>query len=141
MPRAAVLGMVVIVLGLDGCGDESGGGTSRPTATASATTTSGDDYYSAMDDLVTRLDRAVVAAIAGKANAVERINGVVQDVRKQLQQRRTAGDGVSPAGNLLLTTALSARDYARRRDREGLQLIRDVPVVEARDALTSEARG
>jgi hypothetical protein len=141
MPHAAVLGMVVIVLGLGGCGDESGGGTSRPTATASATATSRDVYYSAMDDLVTRLDRAVAAAIAGEANAVERIKGVVRDVRKQLKQRRAAGDGVSPAGNLVLTTALSARDYARHGEREGLQLIRDVPVIEARDALTSEAQG
>jgi hypothetical protein len=141
MPHAAVLGMVVIVLGLGGCGNENGGGTSRPTATASATATSRDVYYSAMDDLVTRLDRAVAAAIAGEANAVERIKGVVRDVRKQLKQRRAAGDGVSPAGNLVLTTALSARDYARHGEREGLQLIRDVPVIEARDALTSEAQG
>ena len=133
--------MVVIVLGLGGCGDESGGGTSKPTATASATAASRDVYYATMDDLVTRLDRAVAAAIAGEANAVARIKGVVRDVRKQLKQRRAAGDGVSPAGNLLLTTALSARDYASHGEREGLQLIRDVPVIEARDALTSEAQG
>jgi hypothetical protein len=141
MPHAAVLGMVVIVLGLVGCGDESGVRTSRPTATASATATSRDDYYVAMDDLVTRLDRAVAAAIAGEANAVARIKGVVRDVRHQLRQRRAAGDDVSAAGNLVLTTALSARDYARHREREGLQLIRDVPVIEARDALTSESQG
>ena len=140
MSHAAVLGMVVIVLALGGCGDERGESTSRPTATASATAASRDVYYSAMDDLVTRLDRAVAAAITGEANAVARIEGVVRDVRKQLRQRRAAGDGVSPAGNLVLTTALSARDYAKHGEREGLQLIRDVPVIEARDALASEAQ-
>ncbi len=141
MRHAAVLGMVVIALGLSGCGDEGGGGTSRPTATASATATARDDYYLAMDELVTRLDRAVAAAIAGEANAVERIKVVVRDVRKQLKQRRAAGNGASPAGNLVLTTALSARDYARHGEREGLQLIRDVPVIEARDALKNEEQG
>jgi hypothetical protein len=66
---------------------------------------------------------------------------VVRDVRKQLEERRAAGDGESPGGNFVLTTALSARDYARNGEREGLQLIRDVPIVEARDALKSEAAG
>ena len=36
---------------------------------------------------------------------------------------------------------LSARDYARNGERQGLRLIRDVPIVEARDALKSEAAG
>jgi hypothetical protein len=142
MPRAAVLATVVIVFAWSGCGEGSNGGaTSTPAATPSATATSGDEYYSAMDDLVTRLDRAVAAAIAGEANAMRRIKGVVRDVRDQLKERRAAGDGESPAGNFVLTTALSARDYARNGDRQGLQLIRDVPIVEARDALKSEAAG
>jgi hypothetical protein len=140
MLRAAVLATVVIVLGLGGCGEgSSGGGTSTLAATPSATATSRDEYYSTMDDLVTRLDRAVAAAIAGEANPVQRIKGVVRDVREQLKERRAAGDGESPAGNFVLTTAMSARDYARNGERQGLQLIRDVPIVEARDALKSEA--
>jgi hypothetical protein len=140
MPRAAVLATVVMVFAWSGCGEGSNGGpTSTPAATPSATATSGDEYYSAMDDLVTRLDRAVAAAIAGEANAMRRIKGVVRDVRDQLEERRAAGE--SPAGNFVLTTALSARDYARNGDRQGLQLIRDVPIVEARDALKSEAAG
>ena len=142
MLRAAVLVTVVIVFGWSGCGEgSSGGGTSTPAATPSATATSRDEYYSAMDDLVTRLDRAVAAAIAGEANAMQRIKGVVRDVREQLKDRRAAGDGESPASNFVLTTALSARDYARNGERQGLQLIRDVPIVEARDALKSEAAG
>jgi hypothetical protein len=142
MLRAAVLATVVIVFAWSGCGEGSNGGaTSTPAATPSAAATSRDEYYSAMDDLVTRLDRAVAAAIAGEANAMRRIKGVVSDVRDQLKERRAAGDGESPAGNFVLTTALSARDYARNGDRQGLQLIRDVPIVEARDALKSEAAG
>jgi hypothetical protein len=50
-----------------------------------------------------------------------------------------AGEDVSAAGNLVVCTAVSARDYAAQEEREGLQLIRDVPIVEARDALASEA--
>ena len=65
----------------------------------------------------------------------------VRDVREQLKARRAAGDGVSAAGNFVLTTAASARDYAMHAEREGLQLIRDVPIIEARDALKSEAGG
>ena len=142
MLRAAVLATVVIVFAWSGCGEGSNGeATSTPAATPSATATSRDEYYSAMDDLVTRLDRAVAAAIAGEANAMRRIKGVVRDVRDQLKERRAAGDGESPAGNFVLTTALSARDYARNGERQGLQLIRDVPIVEARDALKSEAAG
>ena len=94
-----------------------------------------------MDRLVTRLDRAVAAALAGEADAVRRIKGVVRDAREQLRARRAVGDGVSPAGNFVLTTAASARDYAVHGEREGLQLIRDVPIVEAHDALKSESTG
>ena len=94
-----------------------------------------------MDDLVTRLDRAVAAALAGEAGAVVRIKRVVRDAREQLKARRAAGDGASAAGNFVLTTAASARDYAMHAEREGLRLIRDVPIIEARDALKSEAGG
>ena len=143
MPRAAVLWAVFAALGMGGCGDEAASerATSTPAATPSATSTSGDEFYSEMDRLVTRLDRAVAAALAGEANAVQRIKSVVRDAREQLTARRAAGDGVSPAGRFVLTTAASARDYAIHGDREGLQLIRDVPIIEARDALTSEAQG
>ena len=143
MPRAAVLWAVLFALGMGGCGDEGAGegSTSTPAAIPSATPTSRDEFYSTMDDLVTRLDRAVAASLAGDANAVERIKRVVRDTREQLKARRAAGDGVSPAGNFVLTTAASARDYAMNGDREGLQLIRDVPIIEARDALKSEAGG
>jgi hypothetical protein len=37
------------------------------------------------------------------------------------------------------TTAASARDHARQEDREGLRLIRRVPLIEARHAIESEA--
>jgi hypothetical protein len=130
---------------MGGCGDEGAGAgeesTSTPAAIPSATAASRDEFYSTMDDLVTRLDRAVAASLAGEADAVERINRVVRDTREQLKARRAAGDGVSPAGNFVLTTAASARDYAIHGEREGLQLIRDVPIIEARDALSSEAGG
>jgi len=141
MPRAAVLWAVFVALGMGGCGDEgsSEGSTSTPAAIPSATATSRDEFYSTMDDLVTRLDRAVAAALASEAGAVVRIERVVRDAREQLKARRAAGDGVSPAGNFVLTTAASARDYAIHGDREGLQLIRDVPIIEARDTLKSEA--
>jgi hypothetical protein len=143
MPRAAVVWAVFVALGMGGCGDgaSSERGTSTPAGTPSATSTSGDEFYSSMDRLVTRLDRAVAAALAGEADAVRRIKGVVRDAREQLRARRAAGDGVSPAGNFVLTTAASARDYAIHGEREGLQLIRDVPIVEAHDALESEATG
>ena len=140
-----VVWAVFIALGMGGCSDESAGegstSTSTPAATASATAASRDEFYSTMDDIVTRLDRVVAAALAGEANAVERIKRVVRDTRERLKERRAAGDGVSPAGNFVLTTAASARDYAIHGEREGLQLIRDVPIIEARDALNSEAGG
>jgi hypothetical protein len=141
MPRAAVLSAVFIALGMGGCGDGGAGegSSSTPAPIPSATATSRDEFYSTMDDLVTRLDRAVAASLAGEANAVARISRVVRDTREQLKARRAAGDGVSPAGNFVLTTAASARDYAMHGEREGLQLIRDVPIIEARDALKSEA--
>ena len=143
MPRAAILWAVFAALGMGGCGDEASSerGTSTPAAIPSATSTSGDEFYSAMDRLLTRLDRAVVAALAGEADAVRRIKRVVRDAREQLKARRAAGDGVSPAGTFVLTTAASARDYAIHGERDGLQLIRDVPIIEARDALKSEATG
>jgi hypothetical protein len=143
MSRVAVLWTVFIALGMGGCGDDGAGegSTSTPAATPSATATSRDEFYSTMDDLVTRLDRAVAASLAGEADAVERIRRVVRDAREQLKARRAAGDGVSPAGNFVLTTAASARDYATHGEREGLQLIREVPIIEARDALDSEAGG
>jgi hypothetical protein len=143
MPRAAGLWAVLLALGMGGCGDEglSEGSTSTPAAVPSATATSRDEFYSRMDDLLTRLDRTVAAALAGEANALARIKRVVRDVREQLKARRAAGDGVSAAGNFVLTTAASARDYVMHAEREGLQLIRDVPIIEARDALESEAGG
>jgi hypothetical protein len=143
MPRATVVWAVFGVLSVGGCGDEapSERGTSTPAAIPTATSTSGDEFYSSMDRLVTRLDRAVVAALAGEADAVRRIKSVVRDAREELRARRAAGDDVSPAGNFVLTTAASARDYAIDGEREGLQLIRDVPIIEAHDALMSEATG
>ena len=138
MPRAAVVWAVFVALGVGGCGDEASSerGTSTPAATPSATSTSGDEFYSSMDRLVTRLDRAVAAALAGEANAVRRI-------KRRRTGRSRAVEGApsgrrrrcSPAGNFVLTTAASARDYAIHGEREGLQLIRDVPIIEAHDAL------
>jgi hypothetical protein len=100
MLRAAVLWTVIAALALGGCGDDgsSDGGESTPTATA---TPESRDYYRAMGKLVSRLDHAVAAAIAGEPNA--------------------------------------ARDYAGSGARQALQLVRDVPIVEARDFLKSEA--
>ena len=89
-----------------------------------------------MDALVTDLDRAVAAAISGDAGATKRIKAVIKDVRTELRE-----SGETPAGNLVLTTAASARDYAPNGDRAGLKLIRRIPIVEARDALRSEAAG
>lgn len=143
MVRAAVLWTVLIALGMSGCGDEgsSEAGRSTPTAIPSATATSRDGFYAAMDHLLTRLDRAIAAALAGEANAVARLKRVVQDAREQLKARRAAGEGASPAGNLVLTTSASARDYATHGERDGLQLIRDIPIIEARDALSGEPGG
>ena len=92
-----------------------------------------------MDDLVTRLDRAVAASLAGEDDAVGRIKRVVRDAREQLKARRAAGEEVSSAGNFVLSTAVTAREYAMNGERAGLQLIRDVPIIEARDGLRSEA--
>jgi hypothetical protein len=141
MPRAAVVWAVLVALSLGGCGDDGAGsgGSSSPAAIPSATAASSDAFYSTMDDLVTRLDQAVAASLAGEGNAVGRIRRVVRDTREQLTARRAAGDDVSPAGNFVLTTAVAARDYAKHGEREGLQLIRDVPIIEARDGLKSEA--
>ena len=137
MPRVVVLWAVFIALGMGGCGDESAGegSTSRtPAATASATAASRDEFYSTMDDLVTRLDRVVAAALAGEANAVERIKRVVRDTREQLKAaKRRATACHRPA-----TSSSPRRPLPRLRhngEREGLQLIRDVPIIEARDAL------
>lgn len=143
MQRAAVVWAVFVAVGVGGCGDEASSerGPSTPATVPSATSTSSDEFYASMDRLVTRLDRAVAAALAGEANAVRRIKDVVRDAREQLRVRRAAGDGVSPAGNFVLTTAASARDYAIHGEREGLQLIRDVPIIEAHDALMSESAG
>jgi hypothetical protein len=140
MLRAAVVGTVVAALALGGCGDDAAdeGGESRPAATATATPAS-REYYEAMDELVSRLDRAVAAAIAGEADAVKRIEDVVKDAREELREHRAAGGGESEAGNLVLTTAASARDYARNGEQEGLKLVRRIPIVEARDFLQSEA--
>ena len=139
MLRAAVLGTVIAALALGGCGDNASD-ESRPAATATATATAPAGYYEAMDALVTRLDGEVAAATAGDADATTRIAGVVKDVREQLRGFRATGEE-SPAGTLLLTTAASARDYARNGDRAGLKLIRRIPIVETRDALKSEAGG
>jgi hypothetical protein len=133
MLRAAVLATVVAALML-GCGDDASD-ESRPAATASATSAP-SGYYEAMDELVTDLDRAVATAISGDAGATKRINAVIKGVRAELRE-----SGETPAGNLVLTTAASARDYAANKDREGLKLIRRIPIVETRDALRSEAAG
>ena len=135
MLRAAVFATVVAALVLGGCGDDASDepGGSPPAATA---TSAPSGYYEAMDALVTDLDTAVAAAISGDAGATKRIKAVIKDVRTQLR-----GSGETPAGNLVLTTAASARDYARNGDRAGLKLIRRIPIVEARDALRSEAAG
>jgi hypothetical protein len=139
MARAAVIWAVAAALLLGGCGDDGASeGESTPAATA---VPESSDYYAAMDELVTRLDEAVAAAIAGEADAVKRLNGVVRDTRKELREHKAAGGGESPAGNLVLTTAAQARDYARNGEREGLELIRDVPIGEARDLLKNEAAG
>ncbi len=90
-----------------------------------------------MDELAVRLDRAVSGAAEGGGNALARIKNVLKQIRIQLENYREE----SPGGQFLLTTAASARDYARRGDRKGLRLIRRVPLIEARDALKSEATG
>jgi hypothetical protein len=135
MLRAAVLGALVAVSALAGCGEDSSSdrGGAKPAATA--TSDVGSEYYRAMDQHAVRLDGAVSGAIAGEANALARIKNVLKRIRAELENRREE----SPAGQLLLTTAASARDYARQEDREGLRLIRRVPLIEARDALESEA--
>jgi hypothetical protein len=135
MLRVAVLGAVVAALSLVGCGGDSASeqGGSEPAATATSDVPS--EYYRAMDNLAVRLDRAVAGAIAGDANALARIKGVLEQIRAQLEDYREE----MPGGVFLLTTAASARDYARHENRQGLRLIRRVPLIEARDALASEA--
>jgi hypothetical protein len=137
MLRAAILGAVVAVLALVGCDEDSSSdlGGSKPAATATNDVRS--EYYRAMDKLAVRLDRAVSGAIEGDAHALSRIKNVIRQIRTQLEEYREE----SPGGQFLLTTAASARDYARRRDRHGLRLIRRVPLIEARDALKSEVTG
>ena len=93
------------------------------------------EYYRAMDKLAVRLNGAVSSAVEGDADAVAGMNDVLRQIRTQLEEHGEA----SPAGQLLLTTAASARDYARRADRQGLKLILRMPLIEARDALESEA--
>ena len=137
MLRAGILGAVVAVLAVVGCGEDSSSepGGSEPAATATSDARS--EYYRAMDRLAVRLDRAVSEAIRGEANAPTRIKDVLRQIRTRVEDYREE----SPGGELLLTTAASARDYARRGDRQGLTLIRRVPLIEARDALKSEATG
>jgi hypothetical protein len=137
MLRVAILGALAAVLAVVGCGDDSSSdeGGSKPAATATSDVRS--DYYRAMDKLAVRLDRAVSGAIEGDANALARIKNVLRQIRAQVEQYREESSG----GQFLLTTAASARDYARRGDRQGLRLIRRVPLIEARDALKSEATG
>ena len=137
MLRVAILGAVVAVVALVGCGDDSSSdqGGSKPAATATSDVRS--EYYRAMDKLAVRLDRAVSGAIEGDANALARIKTVLRQIRTQLEGYREE----SPGGQFLLTTAASARDYATHGNRQGLRLIRRVPLIEARDALKSEATG
>ena len=68
MPRAAGLWAVLAALAIGGCGEGGAGdgSSSTPAAIPSATATARDDFYATMDDLVTRLDRAVAAALAAK---------------------------------------------------------------------------
>jgi hypothetical protein len=106
MLRVGILGAVVAVLALVGCGEDSSSdqGGSKPAATATSDVRS--EYYRAMDKLAVRLDKAVSAAIEGDANALARIKNVLRQIRTQLEE--------SSGGQFLLTTAASARDYARR---------------------------
>jgi hypothetical protein len=137
MLRVAILGAIVAVLALVGCGQDSSSeqGDSEPAATA--TSNVGSEYFRAMDKLAVRLDRTVSGAVESDANALARIKDVLRQIRTQLERHREE----SPGGELLLTTAASARDYAKREDLQGLKLIRRVPLIEARDALKSEAPG
>lgn len=135
MRRGAIFGAVVAVLALSGCGESSSSDPSGSKPSATATSDVDSDYYRAMDELAVRLNGAVSGAVEGDADAVGRIGDVVRQIRTRLEEHGEA----SPAGQLLLTTAASARDYARRADRQGLELILRVPLVEARDALESEA--
>lgn len=137
MARVGLLIALLAVLAMVGCGDdgESDQGGSEPAATA--TTDVPSEYHRAMGRLAVRLDRAVAGAIRGDADALARIEDVLEEIRTRVAEHGQE----SPGGELLLTTAASARDYAKRRDRQGLRLIRRVPLVEARDALASEATG
>jgi hypothetical protein len=135
MLRVAILGAVVAVLALVGCGEDSSSDKGGPKPAATATSDVRSEYYRAMDKLAVRLDNAVSGAIEGDAKAPARIKSVVGQVRTRLEQYGEE----SPGGQFLLTTAASARDYARSGNRQGLKLIRRVPLIEARDALESEA--
>lgn len=135
MRRGAIIGAVVAVLVLSGCGERSPSDQAGAEPAVTATNDVDREYYRAMDKLAVRLDGAVSRAIQGDANALAPINHVVRQIRTRLEDHGEA----SPAGQLLLTTAASARDYARRADRQSLELILRVPLVEARDALASEA--
>jgi hypothetical protein len=123
MLRAAILGAVVAGSVLAGCGEDttSDGGVSKPAATATRDVRS--EYHRAMDEHTLRLDTAVSGAIEGDANALTRIKNVLKLIRVELANYREE----SPGGQFLLTTAASARDYARQGDRQGLKLIRRVP--------------
>ncbi len=135
MLRVAILGAVVAVSAVVGCGEDSSSdqGGAKPAATATSDVRS--EYYRAMDKLAVRLDRTVAGAIMGDANALARIKNVLRQIRTQLQKYREESAG----GQFLLTTAESARDYARRGDWQGLRLSRRVPLIEARDTLNSDA--
>src|SRR5688572_19269586 len=124
MLRVGILGAVVAVLALFGCGEDSSSdqGGSKPAATATSDVRS--EYYRAMDKLAVRLDNAVSAAIEGEANALARIKNVLRQIRTQLEEYRED----SPGGRFLLTTAASARDYASSANRQGLRLTRRVPL-------------
>jgi hypothetical protein len=135
MLRVAVLGAVMAVSALAGCGEGSSSVRGGAVPEATATSDVRGEYYRAMDAHAVRLRSAVSSAIEGDAKALARIRGVLKRIRAELERYREE----SPAGRLLLTTAASARDYARQEDREGLRLIRRVPLIEARDALESEA--
>jgi hypothetical protein len=137
MLRIAILGAVVAVLALVGCGEDSASDQGGSSAAATATSDVRRKYYRAMDKLAVRLDRSVSGAIEGDAQALSRIKEVLGQIRTRLEKYREE----SPGGQFLLTTAASARDYARHGNRQGLRLIRRVPLIEARDALKSESTG
>jgi hypothetical protein len=113
MRRGAIIGAVVAVLVLSGCGERSPSDQADAEPAATATSDVDREHCRAMDELAVRLDGAVSGAIQGDANALAPINDVVRQIRTRLEDHGAA----SPAGQLLLTTAASARDYARRAGR------------------------